>query len=165
MTTHSPTHVSPPVSMRTVLTRLATAAGTLALFCAVMWFAWLGWDREHHVVDGATQGPYRPWQVVGCSAAIVVAAIVAHLWARTSWALLVLPAAAVVGFALPWTLDAARSDDSGLFVVGLLLLVIGGGIGLTVVLGCTAALAALWDSVRRPSTRSASGHGAPRPPH
>ncbi|WP_104106167.1 hypothetical protein [Nocardioides sp. 616] len=125
--------------------RLGGAAFLLALVAAGMWFAWLGWDQEYYLVDGERQGPYRPWQVLGCALSVVVAATLALLWVRPAGAdrsgrgaVPVLSAAAVVGFAVPWAVDAATSDDSGLWVVGLLFLLVGGGLGLTVLLGIAA---------------------------
>jgi hypothetical protein len=52
----------------------------------------------------------------------------------------VLAAAAIIGFAVPWALDAAATDDSGLWVVGLLLVLAGGGLGLVVLLSVSAAV-------------------------
>ena len=104
-----------------------------------MWFAWLGWDHEYYQVDGVPQGPYRAWQVLGCGLSIAVAAVLAYLWVRSVWAIFVLAAAADIGFAVPWALDAASTDDSGLWVVGLLFLLVGGGIGLMVLLAVSAA--------------------------
>jgi hypothetical protein len=52
----------------------------------------------------------------------------------------VLSAAAIIGFAVPWALDAATTDDSGLWVVGLLFLLVGGGLGLVVLLSITGAV-------------------------
>jgi len=111
-----------------------------------MWFAWLGWDHEYYQVDGAAQGPYRTWQVLGCGLSVAAGAVLAYLWVRSVWAIIVLAAAADIGFAVPWAMDAASSDDSGLWVVGLLFLLVGGGIGLVVVLAVTAAVTA-----RRPA--------------
>ena len=121
--------------------RLGAAAVALSLFAAGMWFAWLGWDHEYYLVDGYEQGPYRPWQVVGCAVCIGIASIVAYLWTRGVAAIFVLAAAGVIGFAVPWTQDAAATDESGLFIVGLLFLLVGGGIALTTVLAITAAVA------------------------
>jgi hypothetical protein len=106
-----------------------------------MWFAWLGWDHEYYQVDGVAQGPYRGWQVIGCAMSIAAAAVFAYLSVRGVPAIFVLAAAAVIGFAVPWTLDAASTDESGLFVVGLLFLLVGGGVGLTALLAVTAAVA------------------------
>jgi peptidoglycan/LPS O-acetylase OafA/YrhL len=130
------------------LARLGIAALGMALFAAAMWFAWLGWDHEYYQVDGVAQGPYRPWQVIGCGVSVAAAAVAAQLWVRGVWSVFVLAVAATIGFAVPWTADAAASDDSGLFVIGLLFLLIGGTTGLVVVLAITHAV-----DVRRP------GHG------
>lgn len=121
--------------------RLGGTAIALGLFSAAMWFAWLGWDHEYYQVDGVAQGPYRAWQVLGCGLSIAAAAVLAYLWVRSAWAIFVLAAAAVIGFAVPWAVDAASTDDSGLWVVGLLFLLVGGGIGLVVLLAVSAAAA------------------------
>jgi hypothetical protein len=135
--------------------RLAGTAFALAVFAAAMWFAWLGWDDAYHEVDGAPQGPYRAWQVIGCGLCIAAAAVLALLWARSASAILVLAAAAVTGFAVPWAVDAASTDDTGLWVVGLLLLVVGGGVGLVVLLAVTAAAAPHGSQLRGESRVSA----------
>lgn len=122
--------------------RLLGAALVLGLFASAMWFAWLGWDHEYYQVDGVSQGPYRSWQVFGCGLSIAAAAVLAYLWVRSVWAIFVLAATAVIGFAVPWAADASSTDDSGLWVVGLVLLLMGGGVGLVVLLAVTAAVAA-----------------------
>ena len=111
----------------------------LALFAAGMWFAWLGWDHEYYLVDGVAQGPYRAWQVIGCGVAIVTATIASYLRAPRPSARFVLAGAAATGFAVPWALDAS-GDDTGLWLVGLIMLAVGGGLGLTVVLLVTDVL-------------------------
>lgn len=121
--------------------RLLVATLALGAFAAAMWLSWLGWDQEYHQVDGVAQGPYRAWQVVGCALSIGLATVLAYLWVRSAWAIVVLAAAGVVGFAVPWTIHAASTDDSGLFMVGLLFLLVGGGIALVVLLSLTAAVA------------------------
>ena len=123
------------------IARLGGAAPALGLFAAAMWFAWLGWDHEYYQVDGVSQGPYRAWQVFGCALCIAAAAILAYLWVRGAWAIFVLAAAAVIGFAVPWSVDAASSDVTGLWAVGLLSLLVGGGAGLVVLLAVVAAAA------------------------
>jgi hypothetical protein len=122
------------------MTRLWGTALALALFAAAMWFAWLGWDHEYYEVDGVAQGPYRAWQVVGCGLAIALATVLAHQRVRRNGALVVLALAAVIGFAVPWAVDASRSDDTGLWAVGLFLLLIGGTGGLAVLLAVTDAV-------------------------
>lgn len=118
-------------------TRLWGAALALAVFAAAMWFAWLGWDDEYYYVDGFAQGPYRAWQVVGCGLAIATAAVLAYRWVRQFAAVFVLAAAADLGFAVPWAVHASTTDDSGLWVVGLLFLLVGSGVGLVVLLALT----------------------------
>jgi hypothetical protein len=119
--------------------RLAGPALALGLFSAAMWFVWLGWDHQYYYVGGVAQGPYRAWQVLGCGVSVAFAAVLAQLRVRTVWAIFVLAAVAVTGFAVPWALDAASTDETGLWVVGLLLLLVGGGSGLLVLLTLTTA--------------------------
>jgi hypothetical protein len=119
--------------------RVWVAALALALFTAAMWFAWLGWDHEYYLVDGVAQGPYRAWQVIGCGVTIVTATVAASLWAPRASSIVVLAGAAVTGFAVPWVFDAS-SDDTGMWVVGLMLLAVGGGLGLGLVLLVTDVL-------------------------
>jgi len=123
-----------------VVRLMGTALG-LGLFSAAMWFAWLGWDDEYHQVDGVAQGPYRAWQVLGCALSIAAAAVVAYLRVHGAWAVLVLAAAADIGFAVPWALDAASTDVTGLWALGLLFLLVGVGFGLAVLLAVTGAAA------------------------
>ncbi len=112
-----------------------------------MWAVWLGWDQEYYEVDGVAQGPYRPEQVIGCGACIVVASIVAFLYLRRPTTIPVVAAVAVVGFAVPWASDASQ-DSTGLWAVGLMFLLIGGGLGLVSVLTVVHLLRTLLRSVR-----------------
>ena len=127
--------------------RLSAAGAALGLFAAAMWLAWLGWDHDYYLVDGVPQGPYRAWQVIGCGASICVAAVATQVWARGRGAV-VLAAAAAVGFAVPWSMDAASTDESGLWVVGLVFLLVGGFVGLVVLLTVSGAVLR---RVRRPA--------------
>lgn len=120
--------------------RILSTSVALAGFSAAMWFAWLGWDHEYYLVDGVAQGPYRAWQVVGCGVCVVVAAVVAYAIVRRAWAIVPLAAAGALGFAVPWSVDAAQTDESGLWVVGLVFLLGGAGVGLLVVLALATAI-------------------------
>ena len=139
MNSPQPGAATPSAVRRAV--RLGGTAVALSLFSATMWFAWLGWDHEYYLVDGVAQGPYRTWQVLGCGSSIVAGSVLAYLRVRGTGMIVVLAAAAVIGFAVPWALDAAATDDSGLWVVGLFLVVVGGGIGLVLVGAVSAAAA------------------------
>jgi hypothetical protein len=139
MTTTQPAAADDSVAYR--VARLTGTAVALGLFAAAMWFAWLGWDSEYYLVDGVSQGPYRTWQVVGCGSSIAVGAVLAYLSVKSVWAIFVLATAADIGFAVPWTLHAVATDDTGLWVVGLLFLLVGGGSGLVALLAVSAAVA------------------------
>ncbi len=119
--------------------RILNVSVALAVCSAAMWFAWLGWDHEYYLVDGVAQGPYRPWQVVGCGVSIVVAAVVAYGLVRRVSAVLPLALSGTLGIAVPWAVDAGRTDESGLWVVGLVLLLAGGFVGLLVVTAVASA--------------------------
>jgi hypothetical protein len=123
------------------MVRILGLSAALALFSAAMWFAWLGWDHEYYLVDGYPQGPYRAWQVIGCGASIAVAAVAAYLLVRRIAAIFTLAPAAVLGFAIAWGQDAATTDDSGLWVIGLGMILVGGTGALLALLAVTAAVA------------------------
>ncbi|GAA2996393.1 hypothetical protein GCM10017559_16130 [Streptosporangium longisporum] len=91
----------------------------LAVASAVNYLAWLGWDRQRDVApDGSVSGPYQAWQVAGL---VIVLGILAVVAGRRGHPVLGTAAVAVVTW-LAWSVDAALSDDSGLWVVGSLLL-------------------------------------------
>lgn len=117
------------------MTRLRGTALALALFAAAMRFAWLGWG---HRDDGVEQGPYRVGQVAGCALSIATGTVLAHVRVRKEGAILPLALAADLGVAVPWAFDAS-SDSSGLWVVGLGMLLIGAGGGLALLLTATNA--------------------------
>ena len=118
----------------------ALALLALALFAAAMWALWLGWDTDYYEVDGVTRGPYREWQVIGCGLCVTAGAVLAQVWHRASAMVVPLAAAAIIGFSVPWTVRAVATDDTGLFVVGLMMLLVGGGVALAVLLTITGAV-------------------------
>lgn len=107
---------------RTPARSLLTALGLAALAVGT-WGVFLGLDTTRDVdpVTGSTTGPYEAPQVIGCAVVLVVLVV-----AGTS----VLPAwLAVATVALPftaaWSVHAATSDDSGLWVIGGTLVLVG----------------------------------------
>ncbi|WP_250797123.1 hypothetical protein [Micromonospora phytophila] len=112
--------------MRDLLGLPALAVATLAT-----WWCWLGWDTRYTVdpVTGSTSGPYEPWQVVGC---VLTLALLAALG---GWYLNPLLAAATMTatFTVAWSWRAASTDDSGLWVVGAVLVLVGMAAGSTAV--------------------------------
>ena len=116
-------------------------AGLLALAAATVfvWWAWLGRDTTMQLdpETGNYSGPYTTGQVAGAVltlAALLVAAVLLRLPA--------LPAAAVmtVAFTAAWTAQAAAEDETGLFLVGTILVLGGMAAGTTVVALITASL-------------------------
>ena len=116
-------------------------AGLFALAAATVfvWWAWLGRDTTMQLdpETGNYSGPYTTGQVAGAVltlAALLVAAVLLRLPA--------LPAAAVmtVAFTAAWTAQAAAEDETGLFLVGTILVLGGMAAGTTVVALLTAAV-------------------------
>lgn len=96
-----------------------------------MWLLWLGWDTQYTVdaQTGNTSGPYEPWQVIGCVLTLVLLAALAGT-RLSPW--LVAPVM-TVAFTTAWSWRAASSDDSGLWAVGAVLVLLGMAIGSTLV--------------------------------
>jgi hypothetical protein len=99
--------------------RLLTAAVVVVL-SVVAWAAWLGWDQEYYLdpATGTSAGPYRPWQVVGCVLTLLVAAVLAGWVLRAAVAALLV----TVPFTVCWAVAAGSQDETGLFLVGALLI-------------------------------------------
>ncbi|PWR09815.1 hypothetical protein DKT68_11095 [Micromonospora acroterricola] len=118
---------------------MTTTRGTRALLGALyltvatvgVWLLWLGWDTEYTVdpETGSTSGPYAAWQVIGCVLSLVLLAALA-VRRLSPW--LVAPVM-TVAFTAAWAWRAASSDDSGLWAVGAVLVLIGMAIGTTAV--------------------------------
>jgi hypothetical protein len=87
------------------------------------WAAWLGWDNTYYydATVGALQGPYRPSQVIGC--AVTVALLTGLLALR--WHPAAVAAGMTVGFWAAWTLQAGSEDQSGLYMIGSIMLLAG----------------------------------------
>ena len=85
------------------------------------WAAWLGWDQHRDVhSDGATTGPYEAWQVIG----LVLTVLIPVCWTASRRHL----AGTVLGPTLGLTVAAFydwSDDSSGLFVIGVGMVMIG----------------------------------------
>ncbi|MFU8853051.1 hypothetical protein ACNAW0_18990 [Micromonospora sp. SL1-18] len=116
MTTHSQSVL--PDAQRTLLGGLLLAAATVGT-----WLAWLSWNTGYRVdpETGARSGPYAVWQVAGCVLTLAVVAAAGGWW-LSPW--LVAPVMAVA-FTVPWAVQAASIDGSGLWAVGATLVLIG----------------------------------------
>ncbi|MEV4376927.1 hypothetical protein [Streptosporangium sp. NPDC049644] len=127
----------PPARGTVATARIGVA---LAVASLLNHLAWLGWDRERVVEpDGSLSGPYEPWQVAGL---VVCLGILAVLAGRLG-----LPKIGTIGVAgvmwLCWSIDAAMSDDSGLWVVGAVMLLPAAlfGVGLVAFLAASGKIA------------------------
>ncbi|MEU2618570.1 hypothetical protein ABZ642_10425 [Streptomyces sp. NPDC007157] len=119
--------------LRVVLSALASAGVS-----AAAWAAWLGWDQQYDIrADGTTSGPYEAWQVGG----LVLTLLVAVGWAAARGH----SAAAVGGTTAGLTLAAYvdwSGDASGLFMVGVGLVMVGTFVA-------SAVVSAVFDLLRR----------------
>ncbi|WP_037669789.1 hypothetical protein [Streptomyces griseus] len=117
----------------------------LAAVSSALWAAWLGWDQHRDVhPDGSTTGPYEAWQVIG----LVVTLLVPVYWAASRRYI----AGAVLGTTAGLTVaayDDWSDDASGLFMVGVILVMMGS----LVVTGLVSAVVASahGDGRRRPA--------------
>lgn len=105
---------------------------TVAVLSAGSWFAWMGWDHEYQI-DPRTQagsGPYEAWQVIGCGGSLVVL-LLAALVLRVRW--FVASPAMTVAFTAAWVVTAASTDETGMYGVGMILVLLGLAAGTTVV--------------------------------
>jgi hypothetical protein len=130
-----------------------------AVLGAVTWGVWLGWDRtaSYDVVTGTVQTPYVTLQVLGC--ALTVGVVTATLAGLRH------PVAAAVGvsagFWLVWTVHAASTDASGLFVIGSMMLAIGLAAGTSVAATLGQVVRAARGAARRRRSAGDTGGGVP----
>src|SRR3982750_4062486 len=114
---------------------------------ALSWGGGRGWDHQDQQDAGTAEwsGPYEAWQVVGGALSLLALFVVALLAGVRP-----LPAAAalILAFTGPWTAWASR-DNTGLFAVGMLMLLVGLSVGTTVVSVVTLWLREWWLAGRR----------------
>lgn len=108
----------------------------LTALASADWAAWLGWDGHRDVQpDGTVTGPYEAWQVAGLVLTLVV---VVCLAASRGFVM-----AAVLGTSLGLTVAAFvdwSDDSSGLFLVGVVMVMAGSLAGTAVVAAVTASV-------------------------
>lgn len=116
----------------------------LAVMTLAVWAAWLGWDQHRDVQpDGSETGPYEAWQVIG----LVLSLLAPVYWAASrryiAGAAFGVPVGLTVAAAYDWS-----DDSSGLFLVGVVMIMVG---SLVVTSAGTAVIAAV--KARSDSTR------------
>lgn len=111
----------------------------LVLLTVAAWWVFLGRDtvRDVDPATGAVTGPYGAPQVVAC-ALVLVALVVAGALTVPAWVAVL---AVALPFTVAWTAQAASDDDSGLWAVGALLVLVGTLAGGAVVAAVTRAVA------------------------
>ena len=121
------------------------AAGVLAVaaLSAASWYAWMGWDHQYQIVDGEQTGPYEVWQVAGCVLTLLAVYVGALLLRVRAWAA---AAALVLAFTIAWTVQAAGADESGLYAVGTIGLLLGLIAGTALVAAVVLPLRASWQA-------------------
>ncbi|MER7520111.1 hypothetical protein [Streptomyces sp. NPDC126499] len=117
-----------------------------ALVSVAAWAAWLGWDQHRDVhPDGSVSGPYEAWQVVGLVLTLLVPVCWAAYRRHVAGAVLGTTAGLTVAAFSDWS-----DDGSGLFVIGVGMVMVGTAVA-------TFAVAALVAAVTRRGGRSAPG--------
>ena len=111
--------------------RTAVRLALVAVLSAACWLAWTGWDTQRDVdpVTGATSGPYEAWQVLGCVVSLAAVTVLAVRALGTGRAVVTVAAA----FTLAWVATSAAADESGLWLVGAVLVLLGTAAGAGVV--------------------------------
>ncbi|MEU7905035.1 hypothetical protein [Actinoplanes sp. NPDC049118] len=128
------------------LIRQIAGALVVALLSASQWYVWMAWDTEYQTdpVTQVSSGPYEAWQVAGCAVSLLVVFVGALLLGvRPLWA----SAALTLAFTAAWTATAAPADSTGMYGVGMIMLLA----GLTAATSATASVVA--GLRRRLSTR------------
>lgn len=111
----------------------------LVVLTVAAWWIFLGRDtvRDVDPATGAVTGPYETPQVVAC-VLVLVALVVAGALTVPAWAAVL---AVALPFTVAWSVLAASDDDSGLWAVGALLVLVGTLAGGAVVAAVTRVVA------------------------
>ena len=120
----------------------------VALLSALSWVAWMGWDHQYQVdaATGVESGPYEAWQAIGCALSLLVLFVGALLVGVRPW---LACAALTVAFTAAWTAQAAPDDETGMYGVGMIMLLVGLGLATIVVSAVTRGLQNWWGARRR----------------
>lgn len=130
----------------------------LAVLAAADWWVWLGTDSgyQRDPETGVTSGPYETPQVVGCAVVLIVLAVLFRRW-LTNGAVVT---TVTLGFTVPWTVHAATRDSTGLFGVGTVMLLVGIGLGGTMLMQVLDRVAEFWTDRRRVPGSAAGADGS-----
>jgi hypothetical protein len=96
--------------------RRLVGAVVLVLLTAASWLVWSGWAALAPAFER-----FAPWQIAGTAVTAAVLAILAPRWLPAWLVGILMPLA----FTAAWSVTAAASDDSGLWVVGAAMMLVG----------------------------------------
>jgi hypothetical protein len=117
--------------------RSLAGAVVLAAATVLTWYLWLGRDDEYQIdANGVASGPYTTGQVAGCVLTLLVLLVAAVLLGVRP---LIAAAAMTIAFTVAWTAQASE-DETGLFLVGAIMIFVGSAVGTSVVAFATHAL-------------------------
>lgn len=117
-----------PRSTRTPI-RQALSALIMAVIAGAAWAAWLGWDQHRDVgADGTETGPYEVWQVLALVATLLLPVVWAASRDHVPGAVIGTTAGLTIAAFIDWSDDA-----SGLYGVGVMMLLLGSLAATTVV--------------------------------
>jgi hypothetical protein len=117
--------------------RSLAGAVVLAAATVLTWYLWLGRDDEYQIdANGVASGPYTTGQVAGCVLTLLVLLVAAVLLGVRP---LIAAAAMTIAFTVAWTAQASE-DETGLFLVGAILVLGGCAVGTSVVALITNAV-------------------------
>ena len=116
----------------------------LALASAGSWWVWLAWDDTYQTdpVTGVASGPFEGWQVVGCVLSLLVVGLLAHRYLPAG----VVAVAMTVSFTLAYAVTVVPTDETGLSLVGVVMV----AVGMTAISGLVAALVVAVRGARAP---------------
>lgn len=131
------------------LTKSVLSAFNLVALTVVTWWVFLGLDNTRDVdpITGSTSGPYEAPQVIAC-VVVLIGLVVAGTIALSAWVAVI---AVAIPFTATWAVWAKANDDSGLWVIGVVMVLIGTVCGGTLVATVTAFLRPRKDKGARPT--------------
>lgn len=111
---------------------------TVVVLTVVAWWIFLGRDvvRDVDPATGNVTGPYEAPQVIAC-VLVLAALVVVGTLSAPAWAAVL---AVAVPFTAAWTIQAQATDDSGLWAVGAVLVLLGTLAGGALVAAVTRAV-------------------------
>lgn len=116
--------------------RIVTLFSVAAVVAALNWAAWLGWDQRYDLhPDGSVTGPYETWQIVGMALVLGAGVIVATFRRHQVVTVLGLTAGTGTAIIYDWS-----DDDSGLWLIGAGLAILGTALILSAVAAIAHAL-------------------------